>query len=72
MLLYNHLRNQKGSQYLEKSISRDKLKQKQNDPKPLACRKSSYMWEVSSNTSLPQETRKISNKQPNMMPKATR
>ena len=34
-------------------------------------RKISSSREISSNTSLPQETRKISNKHPNLMPKAT-
>ena len=34
--------------------------------------KSSSKREVYSNTLLPQETRKISNKQPSLMPKATR
>ena len=34
--------------------------------------KSSSKREVGSNTILPQETRKISNKQPNLTPKATR
>ena len=34
--------------------------------------KSSSKKEVYSNTILPQETRKISNKQPNLTPKATR
>ena len=34
--------------------------------------KSSSKREVYSDISLPQETRKISNKQPNLMPKATR
>ena len=34
--------------------------------------KSSSKREVYSDTSLPQETRKISNKKPNRMPKATR
>ena len=33
---------------------------------------SSSKWEVYSNTILPQETRKISKKQPNLTPKAIR
>ena len=36
----------------------------------MGCSKSSSKREVYSNTSLPQETRKISNKQPNFTPKA--
>ena len=38
----------------------------------MGCSKSSSKREVYSNTSLPQETRKISNKQPNVTSKATR
>ena len=44
-------------------IPRDKLQWKHDDPKPMGCSKSSSKKEVYSNTSLPQETRKISNKQ---------
>ena len=45
---------------------------KLNDPKPMECRKSSSKGGVYSNTILPQETRKIPNKQPNLTPKTTR
>ena len=38
----------------------------------MGCNKSSSKREVYSNTILPQETRKISNKQPNLTPKAIR
>ena len=38
----------------------------------MGCSKSSSKREVYSNTILPQETRKISNKQPNLTPKAIR
>ena len=38
----------------------------------MECSKSSSKREVYSNTSLPQETRKISNKQSNLTPKGTR
>ena len=38
----------------------------------MGCSKSSSKREVCSNTILPQETRKISNKQPNLTPKAIR
>ena len=38
----------------------------------MGCSKSSSKREVYSNTSLPQETRKISKKQPNFTPKVTR
>ena len=40
--------------------------------KPMGCSKSSSKREVYSYTSLPQETRKISNKKPNLTPKAIR
>ena len=38
----------------------------------MECRKSSSKGGVYSNTILPQETRKIPNKQPNLTPKTTR
>ena len=38
----------------------------------MGCNKSSSKREFNSNTSLSQETRKISNKQPNLTPKGTR
>ena len=53
-------------------IPRDKWKWKHNNPKPMGHSKSISKREVYSNTNLPQETRKISNKQPNLTPKATR
>ena len=37
------------------------MKGKTHDPKPIVCNKSSSKGEICSNTSLPQETRKISN-----------
>ena len=40
--------------------------------KTMGCSKHCFKREVNSNTSLPQETRKISNKQPNFTNKATR
>ena len=48
------------------------MKMKHSDPKSMGCSKSSSMREVYSNTVLTQEIRKISNKQPNLTPKATR
>ena len=56
----DHWRNQRGNF----KILRDKLKWKHNDPKPMGCGKNSSKREVYTNTRLPQETRKISNKQP--------
>ena len=55
-----------------KKIPRNKWKQKHDDSKPMGCSKSNSKREVYDDTSLPQETRKISNKQPNLTPKATR
>ena len=43
---------------------------KHDDLKPMGCSKSSSKREVYSSTILPQETRKISNKQLNLMHKA--
>ena len=63
-----HWRNQRGNKkYLE-----TKWKWKHKDPKPMGCSKSSSKREIYSNTNLPPEPRKISNKQPNSTPKATR
>ena len=45
---------------------------KHNNPKPMGLSKSSAKGMVHSNTSLPQETRKKSNKLPNSTPKSTR
>ena len=45
---------------------------KHNDPKPMGWSKSSSKREVYSNTILPQETRNISNKQPNLTSKTVR
>ena len=47
-------------------------KWKHNKPKPLGYHKASSKREVYNNKILPQETRKIPNKQPNLTPKATR
>ena len=60
-------RNQKGN----KKISRNKWQWKHNNSKPMGCSKSSSKREVYSNTILPQETRKTSNRQPNFAPKTT-
>ena len=60
-------RNQKGNQ----KISRNKWQWKHDNSKPMGCSKSSSKREVYSNTILPQETRKLSNRQPNFTPKST-
>ena len=53
-------------------MHRNKWKWKHDNPKPIGFSKSSAKREVHSNTSLPQETRETSNKQPNFIPKASR
>ena len=63
------------NQWITKEIKknpRDKWKQKHYDPESTVLSKSIFKREVYSNTSLPQETRKISTKQPNFTPKGTR
>ena len=60
-------RNQKGNQ----KISRNKRQWKHNNSRPMGCSESSSKREVYSNTILPQETRKTSNRQPNFTPKTT-
>ena len=59
-------RNQKENQ----KKSRNKWQWEHNS-KPMGCSKSSSKREVYSNTILPQETRKTSNRQPNFTPKTT-
>ena len=44
---------------------------KHGNPKSMGCSKSSSKREVYGNTILPQETRKILNRQPNFTPKTT-
>ena len=60
-------RNQKGNQ----NISRHKWQWKHDNSKPMRCSKSSPKREIYNNTIVPQETRKISNRQPNFMPQTT-
>ena len=55
-----------------KKKTRNKWQWKHDDPKPMGCCKSSSNREVYSNTILPEETRNISNKQPNHTSKAIR
>ena len=55
---------------MKSKIPRNKWQWKHDDPKPMGCSKSSSKREVYSNTILPQGTRNISNKQPNLTPKA--
>ena len=54
-----------------KKIPRNKWQWKYNNSNPMGCRKSSFKREVNSNTVIPQETRKTSNRQPDFTPKTT-
>ena len=47
------------------------MKTKHNDSKSMGCSKSSSKRDVHNDTGSPQETRKISYKQPNITPKGT-
>ena len=53
-------------------LPRNKWQWKQDKPKPMGSIKSSCNRDVHSNTILPQETRNISNKQPNVTPRGMR
>ena len=53
-------------------MHKNKWKLKHDNPKPRGISKSSTEREVHSHTSLPQETREASNKQPGFTPKATK
>ena len=64
----NHRRNQNRSQ----NMHRNEWKWKHNNPKPVGHYTSSTKGKIHSNTGIPQETRKKSNKSPNSTPKATR
>ena len=64
----NHWRNQKGNQ----TITEGKLKQSKIIQNVWGWSKSSSNREVYSSKRLPQKTGKISNKQSNLIPKATR
>ena len=48
------------------------MKTKEDDPKPLGCRKRGSRRKVYHNMNLPQKTREISSKQPHFTPKGTR
>ena len=65
------LSNKEVTEEIKKKL-RNKWQWKHNYPKTMGCSKSCYKREVYSNTILPQETRKVSNKQPNLKPKAIR
>ena len=71
-LLNNHEITEEDNWRGNKKIPRNKRQWKHDDPKPMGCSKSSSKREVYSNTILPQETRNMSNKQPNLTPKTIR
>ena len=56
---------------IKKKTSRSKWQWKHDNSKPMGCSKSSPKKEAYSNSILLQETRKISNRQLNFIPKAT-
>ena len=62
-----HWRKQRGN---KKKIPKDKWQQKHDNPKPKVLSKNSSKKEAYCNTILPQETWKITNKQPYITPKA--
>ena len=66
-VLSNQWITEKIKKYLETNENENMMIQK-----PMGHGKSSSKREVFSNKILPQETRKIPNKQPNLIPKATR
>ena len=56
----------------KKKIPEDKWKGNTTIQNLRDASKSSSKWDIYSDTSLPKETRKISNKQPNLTPKGTK
>ena len=58
----DHLRYERGNQ----KIPKDKWKWKHADKKSMKCSKHSSKKEIYSDTNLPQEIGKVSNKQPNL------
>ena len=67
------LNNQQVTEEIKRNqkISRNKWQWKRDNSKPMGCSKSSSKREVYSNTTLPQETRKTSNRQPNFTCRTT-
>ena len=69
------LNNQEITEEIKEEIKKYQKKKgqwKHDDPNPMGSSKSSSKREVYSNTILPQETRNIANKQPNLTPKTIR
>ena len=70
MLLNNQWISEETKQKIKKP--RDKWKQNHNNPKPLGCSKNSSKREVFKQYKFASGNKKISNKQINLTPKATR
>ena len=66
------LNNQQVTEEIKREIKKIlETNDNENTTKPMGCSKSSSKREVYSNTILPQETRKTSNRQSNFTPKTT-
>ena len=66
------LKNQQVAEEIKREIKKILgTNDNENSSKPIGCSKSSSKRKVYSNTILPQETRKILNRQPNLIPKTT-
>ena len=72
MLLNNQEITEKIKEEIKKYLETHDNENMMIQTKPMGCSKSNSKREVYRNTSLPQETRKISNKQSNFTPKGTR
>ena len=66
------LKNEWVMNEMKEEILSNKWKWEHNNPKSVGYSESSSKGEIHSNTGLPQETRKISNKQSNIIFKGTR
>ena len=66
-----YISKQPTAYWRNQKISRNNWQWKHDNSKPMGCSKSSSKREVYSITILPQETRKSSNRQPNLTPKTT-
>ena len=66
------LNNQQGTEEIngKSKNSRNKWQWKHDNSKPIGCSESSSKRDIYSNTILPQETRKTSNRKPNFSNKA--
>ena len=65
------LNNQQVTEEIKREIKKFLETNDNENSKPMGCSKSSSKKEVYSNTILPQEARKRSNRQPNFTPKIT-